>query len=114
MEIKTKLRIELGFISLLCIVAVAAMPLSLVPCLRPCTETLPLWFQRSGSITSMFAMYAQYQVSNFGGKIQGGTYGETWGLFHLFKNHHAKLSWIVTCVGILGASVWGYGDLLIK
>lgn len=114
MEITTKLKIELGLISLLCIVAVAAIPLSLLPSLRPSSETLPVWFQRSGSITSLFAVYAQYRVSNFAQKIQGGTFAESWWLYDLFKNHHALVSWIATFTGVLGSLIWGYGDLLVK
>jgi hypothetical protein len=110
----TKLRIELCLIVFLCISAIAVELLSFCSSLRPSSETLASWFQRSGAITSVFASFAQYRIGSFLESIRGGTFAESWSLYHLFKAHHYVLSWVIAIIAIWGALVWGYGDLLIK
>jgi len=67
-----------------------------------------------GAITSIFAVFAQYRISGFLESIRGGTFAESWSLYHLFKTHHHVLSWVIAVITIWGALVWGYGDLLLK
>ena len=112
--ITTKLKAELYFISFLCASAIVVELLSLCSVLRPDAETLPSWFQRSGSVTSIFAAFAQYRINNFLESIRGGTFAESWALYRLFATHQYVLSWIITAIAIWGALVWGYGDLILK
>jgi hypothetical protein len=112
--VTTKLRAELYLIVFLCVSAIAVEFLSFCPLLRPSSESLPSWFQRSGAITSVFSAFAQYRISGFLEAIRGGTFAESWSLYHLFKTHHYVLSWVIAVITIWGAFVWGYGDLLVR
>ncbi|WP_323030870.1 hypothetical protein [Brachymonas denitrificans] len=112
--VTTKLKAELYLIVFLCVSAIVVGPLSLCSVLRPSPESLTSWFQRSGAITSIFAVFAQYRISGFLEAIRGGTFAESWSLYHLFKTHHHVLSWVIAVITIWGALVWGYGDLLLK
>jgi hypothetical protein len=110
-----KHKLELCFIAILCLVAIGVNVLCLfVPQIRPPSESPASWFQRSGAITSIFCVFAQYRMSNFFKAIQGSSFGESWWLYKIFKNHNDFLSWVVTIFTIWGALVWGYGDLLVK
>ncbi len=110
----TKLRVELYLIVILCAVAIAVGPLSLLSVLRPPSESVATWFQRSGSITAIFAAFAQYRLGAFFEVIRGGTFAESWSLYHLFKRRHQAVSWALAVIAIWGAFVWGYGDLLVN
>lgn len=109
-----KCKIELSFIAILCVSAVLVEVLSFSTSLRPNCETLALWFQRSGAITSIFSAFAQYRIGNFGESIRGGMFNESWWLYRLFNTHHYVMSWIIAAITVWGSFVWGYGDLLIK
>lgn len=110
----TKLKAELYLIAFLCVSAIVAGPLSLYSVLRPNSELIASWFQRSGAITSIFAVFAQYRISGFLESIRGGTFAESWSIYDLFITHHHVLSWVIAVITIWGALVWGYGDLLLK
>ncbi|CAB3802928.1 hypothetical protein LMG28688_05667 [Paraburkholderia caffeinitolerans] len=112
--VATKLKAELCLIVFLCVSAIVVGPLSLCSVLRPGSESLASWFQRSGAITSIFAVFAQYRISGFLVSIRGGTFAESWSLYHLFETHHHVLSWVIAVITIWGALVWGYGDLFLK
>ena len=90
--VTTKLRAELYLIVFLCVSAIAVEFLAFCPLLRSSSESLPSWFQRSGAITSVFSAFAQYRISGFLEAIRGGTFAESWSLYHLFKTHHYVLS----------------------
>ena len=109
-----KLRAELYLIVFLCASAIVVGPLSLYSVLRPESESLASWFQRSGAITSIFAVFAQYRISGFLESIRGSTFAESWSIYNLFKTHYQVLSWVIAIITIWGALVWGYGDLLLK
>lgn len=113
-EIATKKKVELYFIAFLCVTAIAVEPLSFWRFLMPSAETLPTWFQRSGAVTSIFAVIAQFRIANFLESIRGGTFAESWWLYHLFQKQQYVLSWVIAAVAVWGAFVWGYGDILIK
>jgi hypothetical protein len=82
--------------------------------LRPKCDLPELWFQRSGAITSIFSIFAQFRINNFLEKIRGGTFSESWNLYYKFIKSQTVISWVVTVIGLLGAFIWGYGDLLFK
>lgn len=110
---KITLTIELCFIILLCIAAIATPVAALFIPLRPASEPLPIWFQRSGAVTSVFAVVAQFRISAFYEAIKGGTFAESWQLFHFFIRRHRLVSRTAAAVTVIGAIIWGYGDLLI-
>jgi hypothetical protein len=110
----TKLKAELYFIAFLCVSAVSVELLSLCSALRPSSQSVETWFQRSGAITSIFSVFAQYRIGNFLESIRGGMFAESWWLYNLFKAQQYVMSWVIAAITIWGAFVWGYGDLLIK
>ncbi len=112
--VDTRLRLELLFILLLCLVAVMVEVLAVASVLKPESESLGLWFQRSGAITSIFCVFAQFRINNFLESIRGGTFSESWALFRLFNKQQSAVSWLVTLTAIWGALVWGYGDLMLQ
>jgi hypothetical protein len=112
--ITTKLKAEYYFILFLCASAISVEFLSLWPALRPSSESVASWFQRSGAITSIFSAFAQFRIGNFLESIRGSTFAESWWLYHLFKTHQYLMSWLIAGITIWGAFVWGYGDLLVK
>ena len=112
--ITTKLKVELYFIAFLCVSAISVEFLSLCPTLRPSSESVASWFQRSGAITSIFSAFAQYRIGNFLESIRGNTFAESWWLYDLFKTQQYLMSWVIAAITIWGAFIWGYGDLLVK
>lgn|GEM_PF-2777270 len=110
--IETRLRLELLFILSLCVVAVLAEVFAAAAVLKPESEPLASWFQRSGAITSVFCIIAQLRINNFLESIRGGTFSESWVLFRMFNKQHNFVSWVVALLAVWGACVWGYGDLL--
>jgi len=113
-RVTTILWVELYFIVFLCAAAIAVGPLSLCSVLRPHSESVAIWFQRSGAITAIFAAFAQYRLGAFFEAIRGSTFAESWSLYHMFKGHHQAVSWALAVIAIWGAFVWGYGDLLVN
>lgn len=112
--ITKKNKTELYFIAFLCTSAVLVELLSLCPVLRPSSESVASWFQRSGAITSIFSAFAQYRIGNFLESIRGGTFAESRWLYNLFKTQQYVMSWVIAAITVWGAFVWGYGDLLVK
>jgi len=88
--------------------------LSLCVSLRPASEALPVWFQRSGAITSIFAVLAQFRISAFYERIRGGHFAESWQLFYIFVGRYRLVSRTIAVITVAGAVIWGYGDLLLK
>ena len=109
-----KLATELITIGLLCLIAISLGPLALCSFLKPGSESVESWFQRSGSLTTVIAVFCQLTINNFLEKIRGGTFAESWSLFHMFSRWQSLISWLATITVIWGAIVWGYGDLLTR
>jgi hypothetical protein len=109
-----KLKAELAFIVFLIISAIGAGLAAYAGWLRPNSDLPEVWFQRSGAVTSIFSVFAQFRINNFLERIRGGTFAESWSLHTKFIRPQTVISWLVTIVGLLGAFVWGYGDILFK
>uniref|UniRef100_U1KRN0 Uncharacterized protein n=1 Tax=Pseudoalteromonas citrea DSM 8771 TaxID=1117314 RepID=U1KRN0_9GAMM len=81
---------------------------------KPNTEGLDVWFQRSGSITVVFALLCEFKLfpvnnSLYISRIHFNDFSqlkEKYGLLHNI------LSMIALILMILGTIIWGYGDLL--
>jgi len=76
-EITRKKYVELCIIIILCAFAITVEVLSLFSVLRPSSESVSSWFQRSGAITLIFAIFAQFRISNFLESIRGSTFAES-------------------------------------
>jgi hypothetical protein len=115
-QITTKLKIELYAIAIFFVAAISVVIAAYFSLFKPNleSETAELWFQRSGAITSIFAIFSQLRINSFQESIRGGTFAESWWLYNMYHNHQAAFSWIATCIAIFGALVWGYGDLFYK
>jgi glucan phosphoethanolaminetransferase (alkaline phosphatase superfamily) len=113
-EVETYKKLDLYFIVTLCVVAILVEILAAASVLKPESESPASWFQRSGAITSVFCAFAQLRSNNFLESIRGGTFAESWTLYHLFNKWQNAINWGVTFVAIWGAFIWGYGDLLFK
>ncbi len=114
MTTEGKLKIELGFIVFLIVCAIGAGLFAYSGWLKPENDSPGIWFQRSGSITAIFSAFAQFRINNFLERIRGGTFAESWKLYNEFIRRQAMFSWAVTAIGIVGAVVWGYGDLIFN
>jgi hypothetical protein len=108
------LKLELTFIYFLCSVAIMVPIFAFFSYLKPTYESMGSWFQRSGAITSIFAIFCQLRVNNFLEKIRGTTFAESWTMFNLFKRPLSIINYVVIIIAICGALVWGYGDLCVK
>ena len=113
-NVEKRLKAELCFILLLCVVAVVAEVMAYFSALKPEGELTALWFQRSGAITAIFSAFAQFRINSFLESIRGGTFAESWALYRQFIRRQVVISWIVTILALWGAIVWGYGDLIFK
>jgi hypothetical protein len=112
MTTEGELKIELGFIVALIVCAIGAVLVACSGWLKPGSDSPGVWFQRSGSIAAIFSAFAQFRINNFLERIRGGTFAESWGLHNKFIGRQEMVSWTVTVIGVLGAVVWGYGDII--
>lgn len=97
-------------------ISVAVLVIALIPDLIPSGQTLPSWFQRSGSLTTIGAVivgiYATRMRDHLEGKFMGDFYG-----IEVFKR--VKLPFTIATasafiLSVVGTIVWGYGDLLVS
>ena len=83
--------------------------------MKPDIETINIWFQRSGSITVLLSLVAEYVISRLHGIIRpaGFTSKETENIRKKLENPLMVLRYIGGGTAVLGTIIWGYGDLLI-
>lgn len=85
--------------------------------IRPSFEALEVWVQRSGAITSIYALLST-TVADMGLRKlhRPGEAGDLYKLEVLeevsFKFEF--LRWIALFVTVIGTLVWGYGDTVLK
>lgn len=108
------LKAELFFIIIVIVCAVLSLILGSLGWLKPSNEQPGSWFMRSGAIASIFSTLAQFKSNSLLERIRGGTFAESWIYWNKFINHQVGVSWAATIIGILGAIVWGYGDLIFN
>jgi hypothetical protein len=90
--------------------------LSLSGLLKPTSEVLGVWFQRSGATTVVFAVFAEWKATNMLGVFKPlGFVDQT---FHSTRDKYLKqvkfYNYIALSLVVLGTVIWGYGDLLIN
>lgn len=108
-----RLRTDLLCTFALCVASFLVPVLALVCHAKPSTDTLGAWFQRSGSLTTVIAVFAQVRAGNFAEKIRGSTFAESWDYYHKYKHWQAAASWLSVVLIVGGTTIWGYGDLLL-
>jgi len=89
---------------------------SLSGLLKPSSEALGVWFQRSGATTVVFAVFAELKASNMLAVFKpSGFVDQT---FHSTRDKYLKqvklYNYIALFLVVLGTVIWGYGDLLIN
>lgn len=94
---------------------------SLIPCIalyfpyRPEGESLESWFQRSGSVMVIFAVWAEVKLASIYSMLNPtGLILSDGDLLRIeFGSYYNYLVPSVAAVAVLGTIIWGYGDLLI-
>lgn len=111
-SIKKKL-ILYGILSVLCFFPPA---LSICIDLMPDKENLASWFQRSGSIMVVLAVWAEFKLLAIEGYISpsGTAYVVPFDTPAYFKTLYKVVSVTLVVAIIIGTVIWGYGDLLIR
>ncbi|KIF46823.1 hypothetical protein [Vibrio owensii] len=79
--------------------------------LLPASDKPEIWFQRSGSIIVVVALFLEYLVQK---RLEAFSNGEVppWEAGRLYKAFYQKLAVVCVIYGLLGTMVWGYGDLI--
>jgi hypothetical protein len=96
----------------LCLCAVLPPLISLTGIFRPQGEPLGQWFERSGAVMTVFAVFAQIGAGGIAAMIAGGTFAESWQAYHKYKRLQAIAAGLTLVLVVVGTVVWGYGDLL--
>ena len=96
----------------LCGCALIPPLLSLVGGFKPQAEPTGQWFQRSGAVMTVFALFAQFKTSQIAAMIAGGTFAESWEAYHKYRPYQALTAGLSLVLTVFGAAAWGYGDLL--
>jgi hypothetical protein len=80
----------------------------------PKLETRGTWYQRSGAVTTIFAIVCQLKINNFLEKIRGTAFRESWDLFNKYIGPQTAINYMITIIAVYGALVCGYGDIIVK
>ena len=99
----------------LIILAILAPVLASYAFVKPELESLVIWFQRSGSITVMLAVWMEYNLSKVNEHINlsGIVVNDQTNLSNKYKTIYRITQYIGVLLAISGTIIWGYGDLLI-
>jgi hypothetical protein len=99
---------------LFCCLATLIPILSLFGVFKPSGELLGPWFQRSGAITVVFAIFAELKASKMIDILDGGDFaGPTWQTANQLYCRKVQIYFYFSVLLIvLGTVVWGYGDLI--
>jgi hypothetical protein len=90
--------------------------LSVLGFFKPSYETLGVWFQRSGAITVVFAIFTEMNANKM--QVVLGSSGMVGKTFQATYDKYLKqvkaYNYISFFLVIFGTVIWGYGDLLIN
>ena len=118
-QLKSKVRTEL----------VTSIPLLVLAVLVPVAawhgifqygKELPIWFQRSGSITVLFAVWVEFKLFSLSGLTNPiSSNGQTWNdlknrdvLSSKYGRRITYLKYFAAILAITGTVICGYGDIL--
>ena len=90
--------------------------LSLSGLLKPASEVLGVWFQRSGSTAVFFAVFAEWKAAKMFDELNpSGLVDQTLDSTRDKYLQQVKYyNYIALFLVVLGTVVWGYGDLFIS
>ncbi|MEC4728978.1 hypothetical protein HWQ46_26045 [Shewanella sp. D64] len=80
----------------------------------PSGEPPDVWFQRSGSITVLLAVWMEYNLMKVNEHVNpsGSTYSQQENLSQKYVKKFKIAQYIIVILAISGTLIWGYGDLL--
>ncbi len=84
--------------------------------LKPESEFVNIWFQRSGSLMTIFALIADVLIVNIHQLLYPSGYVDV--DFDEFKKKYYPVYIVLTVIAVAltisGTLVWGYGDLIVN
>ncbi len=110
-EHDAKIRKTLTKAKVFCALACVSCLIPLIPHIKPLCEAQALWFQRSGSMMTVFAIIAQTNASTLPDMIRGGVFAESYAFYHKYKNVVGVVTVLSALLVVTGTLVWGYGDI---
>ena len=96
--------------------SVAVLVIALIPSLVPSSQTLPGWFQRSGSLTTVGAVIIGIYATRMRDRLEGKFLADLYGI-EVFKRVKLPFTIATSCafvLSVVGTIVWGYGDILVS
>lgn len=89
-----------------------------IPCfaynelLLPLGEDPKIWFQRSGSFTVLFSVWAEYNLMKISGDIElpGSSYSQQSDVAEKYGTVFSVAQYCAIALAISGTFIWGYGD----
>ena len=96
----------------LCMCAVIPLLLSLMDNFRPQADAPGQWFQRSGAVMTVIAMFAQFKAEGIDAMIAGGAFSESWQANRKYKRRQLLAAGLSLALVVIGTVIRGYGDLL--
>jgi hypothetical protein len=108
-----RIRRAILWVFVLCVCAVIPPLLSMLGGFKPQAEPLGQWFQRSGAVMTIIAVFGQFRAASIAAMIApGGGWEETLGAFRKYKRLQNVVAVLSLVLAIIGTVIWGYGDLL--
>lgn len=79
-------------------------------------DSFDIWFQRSGSLVVLFALWSEYTISRVDSHVNlnGIVTSDMSELSAKYKTIFFIIKFFGIILAISGTAIWGYGDLLIK
>ena len=83
--------------------------------LRPESEAADIWFQRSGALSVLFGVWAEYNLSKVNEHINlsGIVVSSQTELSQRYKFPYRVAQYLGVVLAISGTVIWGYGDLFV-
>ena len=111
-EYVPKVKINLWYAFALLVLAVAVTAMAYLGLLRPQEEEQSIWFQRSGSVMVVCAIWAEIRLFKIDNLVNpSGLVSAEFRTFEPFKRWYFFLRIAGFFIAILGTMVWGYGDI---
>ncbi|MFA6052215.1 MAG: hypothetical protein WC762_06450 [Methylobacter sp.] len=82
--------------------------------LFPASETQFAWFQRSGSVVVVLAVWVQFKLQSVQTYFARDAYCVPLELPKIYWTFYSVVSIINMFAMVLGTVIWGYGDILLK
>ena len=109
-----KIKWQLIHCILLLLLAIAFPVAAYYSILIPDKEPANMWFQRSGSLSVLFAVWVEYKLYkiNEDANPPGLVSGQSSSLNKKHKGIYTKIQYIAVIFAVFGAFIWGYGDIV--